>query len=139
MFEIDFLADTWRWWAAMGSLMGIAPVSLWIARFVRTRAAVQPFSVWTRFFLAMALLFGLVANLVAGAIIPLANEGRVSGFDQSHPLFDLSLGLAWFFWGLLSWSIAIAFAKSPWRMAGASIAWWAAVYVAADLTIGAQL
>lgn len=82
---IDFLADTWRWWGAMGAALAIWPVGRWLYTF--DPQTTPHFSDTVRWILGLGLLAALVATLVAGAIIPLASDGRIEGFTHESPAF----------------------------------------------------
>lgn len=136
---LDLLSDSWRWWAAMGGLLGLRPVILWLVDFAKKCGDIDHFPPRTRFILAIALLFGLFANIAAGAVIPLATDGRLSWLEPGSPPVLVALALAWLCWGCLGWAVAIAFAASKRRMAAASVCLWFACYVGSGVTMGAQL
>lgn len=136
---LDYLADSWRWWSAMGAIVALPPVLHWIVEFVRSDGRIAYFEGTTRLILAIALTFGLIGNISAGAIIPLATDGRISWLSIDADLTRAALAVAWLAWGCLSWTIAIAFARFRWRMAAASIAWFMACYIGAGLSMGAKL
>lgn len=137
--QIELLADSWRWWAAMGALLALYPVSRWFTDSFRQGGEDEPFKPHRRKAIAIALIFGLLANIAAGGIIPFATDNRLSWLTMQAPAIRLVLAFAWLSWGSLSWSVAIGFADRPRRMALSAVFWWLAVYVAAGATIGAQL
>ena len=133
---IDFLADTWRWWAAMGAMLAVWPVAKWLYTF---NTETPYFSDTVRWILGLGLLMALVAILIAGAVIPWASDGRIEGFTQDSVLFRFSMATAWFFWGACAWITAIGFARKRWPMIFSCFVWWWAVWFALQETAGAML
>lgn len=137
--KIDQLADAWAWWAAMGALLALVPVSRWVADSFRHGGEAEPFKPRRRIAIAIALVFGLLANIAAGTAVPFASDDRLSWLTEQSLALRCILAFAWLSWGSLSWSVAIGFADRPRRLALSAVIWWLAVYVAAGATIGARL
>lgn len=134
---IDMLADTWRWWAAMGALLAVWPVGKWVLTFDPSST---PHSGDTlRWLLGIALLMALFAILLAGAVIPWASDGRIADFDRNSLVYRQTIAIAWLLWGACAWVTAVAFARRRWPMVLSSILWWVAVWFAVHETAGAQL
>lgn len=136
---VDYLADSWRLWAVMGAALALLPTGRWIARFLHRQDDFDQFKPLARLFLAIALATGLLAIVAAGAIIPLATDGRLADLTRESAIYRGSIASAWLLWGVMGWSAAIAFAAHRWRIAGASVVWWMACYVASGLSMGAML
>jgi hypothetical protein len=134
---IDFLADTWRWWGAMGAALAIWPVGRWLYTF--DPQTTPYFSDTVRWILGLGLLAALVATLVAGAIIPLASDGRIEGFTHESPAFRGGMAFSWLMWGCCAWISAVGFAPRRIAMITASVLWWWAVWFALPQTAGALL
>lgn len=137
MFEVDFLADTWRWWGSMGAALAIWPVARWVWTF--DPDTTPYFTDTVRWILGLGLLGMLLAVLVAGAIIPWASEGRVAGFTRDSLLFRQGMAFSWLMWGTGAWITAIGFAAQRRPMILASVLWWWAVFFALRETMGAML
>ena len=135
--NVDMLADTWRWWAAMGALLAVWPVGKWLYTF---DPHTTPYlSDTVRWFLGLGLLLALLAILIAGAVIPGAGDGRIAGFDRDSLLFRQAMATAWLFWGGCAWITAIGFARRRGPMMLSCVIWWWAVWFALQETVGAQL
>ena len=136
-FDLDALANTWRWWGAMGAALAIWPVSKWLWTF--DPKTTPYFSDTVRWVLGLGLLFALFGTLVAGAIIPWASDGRLSWFTQESRAFRGGMAFAWLMWGSCAWITAVGFARSRKAMLLSAGLWWWAVYFALRETAGAML
>lgn len=134
---IDNLADTWRWWGAMGAALAIYPVGKWLVTF--NPKTTPYFTDTARWILGLGLLASLLAILIAGALIPWASDGRIDGFTRDSLLYRHGMALAWLFWGSCAWISAVGFAANRAPMIFASVLWWWAVFFALRETSGAML
>ena len=153
MPDIDSLSDSWRWWGSMGAFLAVWPVGWWIAGVVALMIAdwrgpreqyVMPeddlrFSDAARVILGIGLFMALLGVLIAGAIIPWANDHRLAGFTRESVWFQRGMGAAWLFWGSCAWISAIGFARRRWQMITACVLWWFAVWFALRETAGLML
>ena len=133
---IDHLTDTWRWWASGGAAVGIAPLAIWVWAMTHQHR-IPNANKTARAVGGLAMMAFLLAILIAGAIIPLANEGRLEGFNQQSPSFRQSMALVWLMFGAGTWGVAISFSRSPKMMAVVCVAWWWAMAFATIATVGA--
>ena len=81
MPTIDALADTWRWWAAMGALLAVWPVGKWVWTFDPHNTPY--FSDTVRWILGLGLLMASSKLLVWGAV----------GIASALGVSDLIIGL----------------------------------------------
>ena len=121
----------------MGAFLAIWPVAKWLITF--DPKTTPYFSDTVRWIMGLGLLMALVATLIAGAIIPWASDGRISGFTQESQLFKQGMATAWLFWGSCAWTIAVGFARKRLPMMFAAVLWWWAVFFAVRHTAGAML
>lgn len=134
---IDTLAHTWRWWGSMGAAIGAALLGRWLVTFRPQEA--PHFPNVARWGLGAGLLCALLAIFIAGAIIPLASDGRIEGFTRESMPFRSGMALAWLLWGCCAWLTAIFFSPMRWKMVAASVCWWFAMLIALRETAGAML
>lgn len=136
---VEPLADTWRWWASMGTFLAFWPSLSRFNKFVNNEPEPDELAVLARALLNLAMLSILLATFIMGAVIPAANDGRFEDFTSESALYKQSVALGWLLWGSGCWAIAIAFAERRMMMSAASVVWWWAMLVTTIKTVGAQL
>lgn len=144
--QVDRVADAWRWWAAMGSFVGIILlrrrfVKLAYAWFVgnlhkEERTILSPTGRLVTTF--CAILF-MAAAFIAGMIIPLANDNRVMGFTRETFEYRSMIAFVWLLWGSAAWGIAISLAPRARLIVAASVVLWWAAYIGSNKMVGAML
>lgn len=136
---IEHLADAWRWWASLGAFLAFFPT--WARFRAMTKRGVEPADLpaLSRALLNIATLLLLAATFIMGAVIPWANDGRLEDFTRESIIYKHSIALGWLLWGSGCWAAATAFAHHRWKMVGASVLFWFAMFVAVDKTAGAML
>lgn len=141
---IDRLADAWRWWAAIGSFVGLI---LLHRRFMRLfcawvwgrleheeRTILSPAARLLTTFCAALFMIGA---FIGGLIIPLVHDGRIIGIESLE--FRGAIAFVWLMFGSAAWGIAISLApRSREILAAAFVLWWAA-YVAVENMVKAAL
>ena len=131
----DQLADTWRWWACLGALLGFILLFPWAMRQCRSPEPIR-INKAAKVTLAFVMLGAMAGWFIAGAIIPAANDGRLDWFTTEHFLYRGGIAAAWLLWGCCSWGVAIVMAKRLWhKMLAGSVAWWLAMFFAAAETM----
>lgn len=131
---IDLATDAFRWWAFGGSPGAILLCIAGIYAAVRYRKASVP----TEILLGLALV-ALSAIFMAGAVIPLATDGRVEFFTQDSIVFRSIMTFAWAAWGTFAWGIAVWLSRNRVSMIVASLSWLIVCAVAAERTMGLGL
>lgn len=133
------LADTWRWWTSLGALLSIPLLWKWLAVQLATDEPIR-FSRVAKIALAGALLCAMVGWVMAGVIIPLANDGRVAWFTREHFLYRPIVAASWLLWGGCAWLTATVLSRQDWpKMVAGAVVWWLACFFAAWETAGRAL
>lgn len=146
MILVDHLADAWRWWTVPGALVGtllLGPRALvlleawWDGDLAEEESTVL--SPGARLATTLFALLFMLGAMIAGAIIPLANDGRLAEFTRDSALYRQAMASVWLLWGSGCWGISIALAPRSSPMAGSSVAMWFVAFVAATGSAGANM
>lgn len=134
----DQWADTMRWWAVVGALLGAWPLlrqlRLLTIRYRLGDRDAFPLPIERGLFGGYGLLCFLLFEIGAGFVIPLTN--RIEGFTMEDATFRVFMAIMWTLGGLGSWLTAIGYNRNRWFMGAAATAWFVAVCFAATATAG---
>lgn len=134
----DQWADTMRWWAVVGALLGAWPLLRHLRELtVRYRMgdrASFPVPIERGLFGGYGLLCFLIFEFGAGAVIPLTN--MVEGFTLEDANFRAFMAFMWTVGGLGSWMTAIGYNRNRWFMGAAAGTWFVAVCFATFVATG---
>jgi hypothetical protein len=143
---IDRFADAWRWWAAVGSLIGLI---LLRRRFVRLVVALISGRLHMEektilppegrlLTTGCAMLF-MLAAFIGGLVIPFANDGRFYGFTRETVEYRSLIAFIWLLWGCSAWGIALSLAPRVRFLAASCVVLWFAAFIASEKMAGAAL
>jgi hypothetical protein len=147
-YMLDELTNVWRWWSSFGAIIAIVMARSWLLPLVpetiaywrgqlpRTPSRFDPGS---RLVLRLAILLTMVAIALAGAILPLATNGRIDGFDQTHWVFRAGMAVTWLLLGTSAWGIVIGFSVRKWLTVTGCVLFWFAVHISLRASIGIGL